>query len=81
MPRKSNFNLEENEMSEQVVESKVKQIFRLISTNVSAGGYPVEEVDEYINGFLKQGYRLITAQALSHGPEGIYVYYALVQDK
>ena len=69
----------------------IKHIIRGISArgiyDAEAKAYPVEEVEEYINGFLADGYRLAYCQHIGHikAADGVNVIaeemlYVLIRD-
>lgn len=69
----------------------IKHIIRGISArgiyDAEAKAYPVEEVEEYINGFLANGYRLAHCQHIGHikAADGVNVIaeemlYVLIRD-
>lgn len=61
------------------IEPAVKQMTRTISSVTNEDHDSVYEVDRELTEWLKQGYKLMTAQIIGNDQQGVSVYYLLVR--
>ena len=62
-------------------DADIHHVVRTIGVQATPGGAVTGgEADDYIRGYLRNGYRLAFVQSLGMTPEGIQVLYILIRD-